>query len=163
MKSSQGMILIVFSLILSFIALLVMAQSESLFLFYKNLGQMIHIQSEIQLLEEEAIRLLKQKNNTCIVFAQGANEILHQLQSRSACCIMHEEKKYCYLLEDLGEFPCLRIKNKYLSHQWRITLSDNALRPLIIQIRYAEAVRPQQCLENQFRVIEEGVQSLRIL
>lgn len=61
MKSSQGMILIVFSLILNFIALLVMAQSESLFLFYKNLGQMIHIQSEIQFLEEEAIRLLKQK------------------------------------------------------------------------------------------------------
>ncbi|KTD45329.1 hypothetical protein Lqui_2800 [Legionella quinlivanii] len=163
MKSSQGMILIVFSLILNFIALLVMAQSESLFLFYKNLGQMIHIQSEIQFLEEEAIRLLKQKKSTCTVFNQGANEILHQLQSRSACCIRHEEQKYCYLLEDLGEFPCLRIKNKYKSHQWRITLSNDQLRPFIMQIRYAEATGSQQCLENQFRVIEEGVQSFRIL
>lgn len=62
MKNSfRGMILIIFSLTLSFMALLVMAHMESLFLFYKNMRQMIEIQGKYTTMETEAERFLKIK------------------------------------------------------------------------------------------------------
>ena len=109
-------------------------------------------------------RVLNDKN--CIHYGDSANQVLHQLMLNNKGCLWSIGKtKYRYIIEDLGDFPCLKLKNqrKLASHHVRISivlLTDDGNTASALQVRIIKSAGPADCIGKEHQV-KSGISSWR--
>lgn len=114
-----GFILLMTLLILAVISLLVLTSMHHVLLYYKAINKQEVFHDRFYQLEHIALQLVQQNKSLkqdCILHSDSANQVVQDLQNRKGCTLVNGFSQYQYILEELGEFPCLvvHIKGKNL-------------------------------------------------
>lgn len=158
MRKQQGIILLITLLLLSILSLLVLSQMQQLLLQHKAMHKLVDKQRTLENLEQQANRLLTD-NPACLIKQDNPEAAIRSLAGKQACSVQYDNKKYYYLIEDLGLFPCLPIQG-HTSQHWRITLATAGDRPACLQLRLARMAKGLSCQPGEaMRPIPAGIQS----
>lgn len=167
MNNQQGMILPSTLLIISLLALITLAQLQLFFLQIKATNQISFEKNIFKQLEKEASLLLVSKamQKECLIHKINANKVIQGLQHQQGCLVAIDNGSYRFMIEDMGIFPCLKIRvnhSFYASRHWRLTMiTDDAKHSL--QLRIAKKGPNQLCEQQDFIVMRPGVISWRYL
>lgn len=144
---------------------------QHLLVYYKAFNGIKEEQNQFYQMESVAMKLLEQANTTldlaCIKPEDNPNDILLRLKNNEACTFTKGNVNFRYLLEDLGEFPCLIIRKKekqYASKQIRVSIMEGKnthQSGAIMQIRRIISTVESSCAQGI--AVEEGVISWRYL
>ena len=118
----------------------------------------------------EAIAMQLANSNAdkdCIEYGDAANQVMSRLKKGEGCVLKVGSLKYRYVIENLGDFPCLRVKTnlgRFSTHHIRVSvllLSDEGPDSLI-QLRRLIPINLQPCIgeENQ---VNSGISSWRFI
>ncbi|WED42042.1 hypothetical protein [Legionella cardiaca] len=167
MMNQEGIVLLMTILILSLLSLLVLFEMQHIFLYYKGLNQIIEKRQNFYTLELGAQKLALQSwqyGQSCIRPEKDSKEIMHLLTTE-ACSFKEKNQVFLYLVEDLGEFPCLQSllnKRHYSTHHWRINVLMQKTGARLLQWRIARPIALLPCL-NKPNNIPLGLLSWRYL
>jgi hypothetical protein len=163
----QGMLMLTTILMLSIMSLLILTLLQGVLLYVKASHALVNRHQRFYQLEavEQVLRLslTNEIDNDCWVIDKNPNEIVHLLRLKNGCRQRILDKTYQYLIEDLGEQPCLRIASAHevrSSHHWLLTAAHTDPPLTIMQWRIAMAINLLAC-ETEVRMIPEGVISWR--
>ncbi|KGP62393.1 hypothetical protein EP47_13250 [Legionella norrlandica] len=170
-KQCSGFIFCMTLCIILVISLLVIIGMQQALAYYKVMNRQEKSHYNFYQLEHSAMNFvhfasLKKKN--CTLQDVGANEAIKRVINGECCAKNTDEYRYCYLIEDLGEFSCLLVAKqgqKYNSHHFRVTLlqngQDNSFG--IIQLRFIKLGSNLPVCSEEEIMIKEGVISWRYL
>lgn len=171
MRSSDGFILLMTLIMMSIMSLLVLTSMQHLLLYYKAFNSIKAEQNQFYQMESAAMQLVAPPNTeqglACIKTQDNPNDILELLKSNKGCTFTKGTFNFRYVLEDLGEFPCLIIhknEKKYASKQIRLSVMIPANKHqsgAIMQIRRIISAAKSSCVQGV--EVEEGVISWRYL
>lgn len=167
MKKESGFIFTVTLLMITVMSLLLLASMQHILLYHKAINRQEESHKNFYNLENVA-RQLSQKYvalfaPNCVIKEDSQNQILHKLLHHQGCSLSNEGLQYEYLIEDLGDFPCLiaRSKNRmYATHHQRLSIVQfDKGRPLsFLQIRLIAAGKLANCFVKE-HVIPIGISS----
>lgn len=171
MKKYKGFIFIVTLLMITVISLLSLASMQHILLYHKVINRQEESHKNFYNLEA-VTKQLSQKYMLLPVFdcvhqEDSPDHALYKLLHHQGCSITNEGLQYQYLIEDLGEFPCLVAlsKNrKYATHHRRLSIVQlEKGNPLsFLQVRLVSLGGDPNCLTNE-HVTPLGVSSWRYL
>lgn len=170
-KRTKGFILLMTLSLISIMSLLVLAGIQQAFFFHKAILMQEEQYQEFYELEALILNLAAKSSfsRSCIESGNSPNQVIQRLKQNDACIIKKENKKYLYLIEDLGTFPCLTINNfekKFSSHHLRISLLFSGdgfnIPDRILQIRVIRKETFLSCQDKEHWV-NAGVSSWRYL
>jgi hypothetical protein len=132
MKVKQkGMILITTLSMIIIITLLLLTQMQQIVLYAKAIGLQNESFKRMEQMEMVAKQLMNNPhlldNWSCIIEKDEANGILKQV--KKVGCKVEGNPNYQFLVEDLGIFDCIVIKQKnrlLSSHHYRVSLVDRS-------------------------------------
>lgn len=141
------------------ISLLGVTIMHHVLLFYKVVNRRERQHQDFYQMEYLARQLAETKfdHSDCMLYADQANTVIVKLKSNKGCTVQIKGIKYYYLIEELGDFPCMiAVKNEkhYSTHHRRVSLmlvsqdSPNSL----LQIRYFIAIPLQSCYGTRYDV-----------
>lgn len=160
----QGMVLFTSMMMLVILSLLILSLMQAFFLSVKASSALTKKHQAFYQLEAIANQLrasnLSMMDSRCMVQSKSPNEILMMLKHHAGCEYLEDDVSYRYLIEDLGEYPCLQINSAMGSHHWLISLAKTDSTFLPLQIRIAVGVEPTQC-DGSVIAIHAGVLSWR--
>lgn len=160
----QGMVLFTCMMMLAISSLLILSLMQAFFLYVKASAALAKRHQAFYQLEAFANQLrasnLSLMDSRCRVEDKNPNEVLSMLKNHVGCEHAEGEDTYRYLVEDLGEYPCLQINASMGSHHWLISIAriDSKFEPL--QIRVAVQVESIQC-DGRISYIHAGILSWR--
>jgi len=162
----QGTVLLTTIIIVSILAILILSMMQAVFLYLKASGHVVVHQQEFYQLEAAAqkIAAFDKPLAHCVVQKINPNDIMSQLLSDKGCVLMVGDQRYQYLIDDLGEYPCLNIaydKRIYGSHHWLISIATSE--SAILQIRLVKRAETPRCKQVEEREVHEGISSWRYL
>lgn len=166
-----GFILLMTLLILAVISLLVLNSMHHVLLYYKAINKQEVFHDRFYQLEHIALQLVQQNkslNPDCILHSDSANQVVQDLQNRKGCILVNGFSQYQYILEELGEFPCLvvHLRGKKLAtrHQ-RVTVVSmgNNIPISVIQMRVIHSARAIPCLRKKEHSVPLGISSWRYI
>ncbi|WP_165482638.1 hypothetical protein [Legionella gresilensis] len=170
----QGIILLTTGLVLSLVMLLLLAQIELINLHQKAQNQFIIRTQLLQHLENIAFQLIDKINHhnasslPCIIDKIDPNKVINLVKNQQVGCFITDNNyTYNYVVEDLGLFNCIRIKDHnggiYPTNQWRLTIALQEAQTSILQLRFANinSLKLKKC--KQPVIIESGILSWRNL
>lgn len=168
-RGDQGFIFLVTLLIISVISLLVLTSMQHILLYYKAINQQEGLHRSFYKLEAVALELGQrncsmQKYN-CVVHEDAPNQMMRNVLEHQGCSFENGALHYQYLIEDLGDFPCLitRFNGKKLAtHHTRVSVVhvENGAPVALLQIRLIVSGKPANCLSKE-RFINLGLSSWR--
>lgn len=167
----DGFILLMTLCIIFMMSLLLITCMQNALVYSKAVNQQEMLHQRFYQLEYQAIQIAQSPllHNKCLIQASDPNQVIGQLMHAEGCILKVGAEHYRYLVEDLGDFPCLQVQKKqgkYASHHTRISIavSSDALNTpeAVLQIRYINAALPQICPEDE-RVVMSGISSWRYL
>jgi hypothetical protein len=127
--ASKGFVLFTTILMLAMLTLLVLSLMQAVLLYVKAGNQLTHRHQAFYQLETAAHLLqlshLANHDFQCTVENKSPNEVIEHLKHHHGCEKVIGQEAYVYLLEDLGDFPCLQIELEHQiwsSHHWRLTV-----------------------------------------
>jgi hypothetical protein len=169
-KSNGGFIFLMTLCFILIISILLITSLQQILLYQKGLTQQEEQHQQFYQLEHLARQLSDYPNlaieKNCLLSEKSANQSIEELLDHKACSLVIQKKSYRYLLEDLGDFPCLVLhekRKKRASHHWRVSIvsfSDDESTASALQIRSIKASKTMTCTEEEHRV-NEGISSWR--
>ena len=167
MKQHAGFIFLMTLCTVAIISLLVLTCMQHILLYYKAINAIAHQHQQFNQLEAVARDLaFAQYSNLdpdCIEYRDAANQVIERLKKHQGCS---KGTQYRYLIEELGDFPCLVIQSqerKYSTHHRRVSvllLADDNSPESFIQIRHISAMNALSCAGTETEVTE-GISSWR--
>lgn len=167
MNKEKGFIFTITLLMITVISLLLLASMQHILLYYKVINRQEESHKNFYNLENVA-RQLSQKyvpvsTPNCVIKEESQNQVLHKLLHHQGCSLSNEGLQYEYLIEDLGDFPCLIAgsKNpKYATHHQRLSVVQlDKGRPLsFLQVRLIAVGKLANCFAKE-HVISIGISS----
>ncbi len=163
----RGLVLLTTVIMISILTLLILSLMQSVFLYIKVNNQVLRNHELLYQLEAVAYQLGKENyTSDCLLTNENPNQILELLLSRQGCFFRAENQQYIYLVNDLGLFPCLHIrdgKEIHSSHHWLITVMSPPPQQAVLQVRISKAVQAITCQASEMRMINKGLLSWRYL
>ncbi|OGV30952.1 MAG: hypothetical protein A3E88_00805 [Legionellales bacterium RIFCSPHIGHO2_12_FULL_35_11] len=162
-KKNNGFILLSTVIILSTILLLLLDFLKFLNLNIKLYNNIYINYQEFYLLENSAknisINIDKFALPKCVI----SNKINYYMQKEDllkiGCQYKYKNKDFAYLINDLGSFPCLKIKNKNVetgSYHWLVNIMINNR---ILTLRVAYPIKTPECTTLNSMIINSGILS----
>lgn len=158
----EGFVLLTTFLMLSLLALLVVANMKSVSLYFKMSNHLISSHQDFYRLEAVVNEIGISHLHDCVSSEQDPNRLLEQLRQVQGCDLALFHHTYHYIVSDLGISPCLQI-NLNSSHHWLISVIDVVLQSHSLQVRVALPEKQGICLEEKSRLITGGIVSWRHL
>ena len=167
MKQCNGFILLVTMIIIAVISLLILTSMQHILLYYKAINKQELLHRSFYQFEKVAYQLthsgFSSINRACIVYADSANQIIQNLLHHQGCSLSNSS--YYYLIEDLGEFPCLITNHKgrkYATHHQRISVMqmEEGIPSSFLQIRFISVGGTIACFTKEHS-IRLGISSWR--
>jgi hypothetical protein len=170
-KRSDGFILGMTLCVILVITLLILACMQHVLLLNKAMNRQEREHQVFYEIEDVAVQLAQTQFNQlekqCISHDKTANQAINMLFRNEGCSFKAGHNLYQYIIEDLGEFPCLVLHHndqKRSTHHSRITLlllsKEEYAVSKVVQIRYINASDLYTC-EGQEHVVFTGVSSWR--
>lgn len=167
--ANRGFVFPMTLVMLVIMILLTLSLMQSLFFYLKLTQQINKKHADFYALESTALRLAQsmkaKEGNECTMSMMDPNQMIEMLQIHQGCSYTHRNRRYEYLIDDLGLYPCLKIRTIHglnSSHHWLITvisLSDSS----ILQLRIAQPVKILSCDEKIEHMIHSGIMSWRLI
>lgn len=166
-SKQQGFILFTTLIVLSCIILVVLAHMQVALIFSKYLGQEKEQAEVFQHLEKTVELLLSQPaHQVCTSKSLDANIVIKKLAAKKGCQYSDAKYSYNYIIEDLGDYPCLKtiLSKKVYSTEHRLfSLLIWAKTPQLLQVRYLRAIADMTCDLPKPLFINIGLSSWRYL
>jgi hypothetical protein len=171
-KQSSGFIFLMTLCVILVISLLLITCLHHILLYHKALNQRELQHQHFYHLEDLAVELARASRVTnaesCIEHGDAANKVIQRLIDGQGCSFTDGQARYRYLIEDLGDFPCLVLSlQKHASHHIRITLlllADDENPASILQLRFIKPSAVIHChCAGEVRVVTEGISSWRYI
>ncbi len=162
-----GMVLLITVMMMSLLTLFILTLLQAVFLCVKVNHQVQETHQAFHQLEATASRLmLEGVNPECVFTNENPNHIIRLVSNHGGCSLTDNQHRYDYLMDDLGLYPCLKIRstNQLLSsHHWLITIASTSSKASILQLRIAKPDKVVACGEASEHLINAGVISWRYL
>ncbi|KTD31702.1 hypothetical protein Lmor_2578 [Legionella moravica] len=155
------------------ISLLILTNMQHVLLYSKALNRQEYQHQNFYQMEDILMWLTEIQtqhiDKDCFISEKGANKVIGQLVRDDGCLVDGDTLRYRYLIEDLGDFPCMVVekKGKLLStHHFRITLlqrsDEHNPASSVLQIRDIKAIASASCQGEAHRV-SAGISSWRYI
>lgn len=157
---SKGMILLTTIVMISILTMIVASLLQSVMLYIRSANQAIRYQKVFHQLEAMT-KNIDLSHSNCTVYNKNPNQLIAMLRMHQGCLVTDNQLSYEYLIEDLGNYPCLPIvidKQHYSSRQWYVTVSTPEL---MLQWRLAQVGSLSDCKGITSKPIHAGVMSWR--
>ncbi len=169
-KQCSGFIFLMTLSIILVISLLLITCMHQVLLYHKALNQQEQQHQNFYQLEELAVQLGNASRGViterCIEYGDAANEAIRSLINNQGCSLTDGQSKYRYIIEDLGDFPCLvPHQQKRSTHHIRVSLlsfSDNGTAASVLQLRIIQPSAVIGCSGEEHKVTT-GVSSWRYI
>lgn len=167
-KSASGFILLFTLLMILVVSLLVVTAMHYLLLYQKNMSRQEERHQVFYQMERTAMQLgVRKPNQDCVAYTDSANYALKKLFNHQGCSITLGRYQFRYWVEELGDDPCLVIRNRqgiYATHHRRVSLAltNTLYAGALLQIRMVSPVRSFACFD-ELREVQSGVVSWRYL
>lgn len=168
MKLRQsGMVLFFTLMLLSILSVLLLAQLSILLAHQKSMNQIRQRYETQHALETFAQGLLSEASlswkTSCMVSGDRLPNSIPEKLAKHGGCVAHQGRYAVYfLMESLGDFPCVQVIDKglpYSTRHWRLTvLTDNAE---ALQIRLVTPITYLACPSADVSLVREGIISWR--
>ena len=169
MKPQQGYILILTLCISAVLSLLMVSSLQHVLLYHNAANRQESSHQRFFQLEYAArklIKVTKKERDDCFYQHNLANLVIQQLINKKGCKLTINTTNYQYLVEDLGEYPCLVTVyrgNHRATHHFRVTILAESTQDKpssLIQIRVIKHSRQIECLGKRVNVAP-GISSWR--
>lgn len=171
-KQCGGFIFFMTLCIILVISVLLITCLHHVLLYHKALNkQELRHQSFYQL-EDLAGQLARSSHlaidKNCIELGDSANQVIQQLIHNEGCSLVVGQASYRYLIEDLGDFPCLVIHQEQSKHATRhlrvsvLLLADDENTASVLQLRFIKPSSAIDCPGAEYTVTP-GISSWRYL
>lgn len=156
--------------IVSLISVLVLSSMQQMLLYQRAMNKQEQAHQyfyDLERIIHYLIALPEKERISCVQHQDSANEVLHQVLKKEGCALKTDKANYHYVIEDLGNYPCLMINDKTTikaTHHFRFTVAqDKPLQPSsIMQVRVIQPVPLLQC-DSEVRYVDAGISSWRYL
>ncbi len=166
---SKGFVLFTTILMLAMLTLLVLSLMQAVLLYVKAGNELTKRHQAFYQLETVAHLLrfshLANQEAQCTVEEKPSHDVIEHLKHHHGCEKVMSQQAYLYLIEDLGDFPCLQIVLKHhtlSSHHWRLTVMSKARPYETLQLRFTNGVSLKRC-DGETLTIRKGIVSWRHL
>lgn len=164
----QGFILLVTLIMMSVMGLLLLGAMHQLQLVLHSSRERELAHQEFYQLEHLLRKRMSSsfKKTTCVFPQQDINWAWAELMQKKGCQLTGAAKEYYYLMEDLGDYPCLIVvdgKKKQATHHYRLAVASVSKNEklALLQIRFIEpAISASQCQKGTHQV-QPGISSWR--
>lgn len=170
--NNRGFIFFMTLCLISIMSALVLLCLQHLLLYHQVLNKQEEGHQRFYQLENIALQLINNPSLVmapeCIQWEDSANKAMEMLAAGKGCLLQVEGESYLYLLEDLGDFPCLILterKKKLTSHHLRLSLlleGRHGFSALGLQIRLIKSGGISKCKGRKHNVFS-GISSWRPL
>ena len=147
--------------------MIVFSMMQALYLYIKVSHRIAATHEALYQLELIAQKLpLEKIVDDCVFTGVDMNQMVDLIKAHQGCQWLENKKKYDYLIDDLGIFPCLPFlvdKTLVASHHWIITVSSAASLQAVLQLRIAKPSTIVRCDDRDAHPIEKGIISWRYL
>ncbi len=171
-RKSGGFILLMTLCVIIVMSALLITCLHHILLYHKALNTQEQQHQNFYQLEYIAKQLAHSSSVTaninCVETRDVANEVIQWLIKGDGCALTTGQEQYQYIIEDLGDFPCLifyRQQQKYASHHLRISvllLANEEHDSALLQLRFIKPTITGSCMGEENRV-SEGISSWRYL
>lgn len=166
-KSCEGFILWILLCFFALLSLLITTGLRHVLNYHQAMNKRELSHQHFYQLEYAMRIILKMPfSKNCIKPLQEDNQLLQVLRHQQGCFLKIEKKKYLYLIEELGDFPCLLVGDDIPSQHFRITLlseQEKSHTGSFLQIRWVQrATKGTRCLREK-KIIKEGLSSWRFI
>lgn len=172
-KRSHGFIFLMTLCTILVISMLLLTIMHQVLLYGKAINrQEIQHQHFYQI--EDTMRYLARLkpelvDRKCIINKKNGNKVIELLFKKEGCSLMNGGIQYQYLIEDLGEFPCLVVHQDELikaTRHNRISMLRRAddIHPMntVLQVRTIKVIDSLPCQSEEHRV-SPGISSWRYI
>ncbi len=149
-QSASGVILFTTLMLISLIALMVLAVLKSLNLFTQVNQTILENHQALYRLEAAAEGLIMTLSNSPAC--------------RSGCSSYFEQKIYYYTLHEAGEYPCLVIRegeHMYASHHWLVEMHAESAPQQRLSLHVATLGRLSRCKRTAREQLPKGILTWR--
>lgn len=157
---SRGFVLLLSLMMIFVISILACTCLQQVLLLQKTANSFEehhHRFHQMERIAHNLIRLdVRNQDKNCFLNTNNPVHALLVLKQKQGCFTSNQ--KYQYVLEDLGEYPCLKIGRRS-SHHYRVTLMSYHS---VLQIRYLKPIENIYCAQTQHQVTA-GISSWRYL
>lgn len=169
-KNCGGFILLLTILTTLVISMLSITGLHHILLYHKTLNKQKEHHQNFYELERVAANFMRSDSldKDCVETQDMANEAIKWLTQGKGCIVTWSQKRYLYLVEDLGVFPCqvMEQQKPKAAHHLRISLllldpKDNT-HPLL-QIRFIKPSTAAVHCSGQEHPVSEGISSWRYM
>ena len=164
------MVLLTTIMMIVILTMLVLTLMQAVCLYIKVNHSVVNNHESMYQLETVARTLAMSRQvmsfTDCLFTEANPNAIVAMLLNNQGCAITDNNRRYSYLIDDLGVFPCLKImfNNKVnSSHHLLITVASASPHMQILQVRVAKPMNDVGCELFEPREILAGIISWRYL
>lgn len=162
-KKQAGMIILTTVIMISILTILILSLMQSVFFYTKVSNHVVKRHHALYQFEAAAYHLIALSGSAeCLLTEENPNQLVDLLLQKKGCLLTAEHRRYYYLVDDLGLYPCLQSASGDSSHHWLYTIFspfDHA----VIQLRVARPASVLHCELSGVRHIKMGVISWRYL
>lgn len=167
----QGFILVMTLLMLFVISMLVMTCLQEVWLYHQAMNSRAEQHQSFYHMERIAMELAKSDlldiKGNCVIDGDQANHIWQTLKEHHGCSINVEQSQFKYLVEDLGDYPCLVAlvnHQEFMTHHHRVSVfSESGEKSTsLLQVRVINPASTKVCSQEPLSV-KLGVSSWRYL
>lgn len=168
-KQAQGFIFLMTLICTAVISVLIVTSMQHILLYYKAINKKEALHQHFYQLEEVAMQLAQTAFSAdtegCVSKKDSANQAIQKLVHHEGCSLKHGATRYQYLIEDLGEFPCLisfKKGQKKATRHRRVSIiqMEEEFPVSLLQLRFIALGSVANCLETE-RTVSLGVSSWR--
>lgn len=165
--ANQGFIFFLTLSLLSMMSLLLLTSMAHVLLYHKIINKLDERNRDFYALEQVVLKLsqIPFDDNSCVMPAIGANKTLSLISQNARCSLSENNRRYQYVIEDLGIVPCLITVAKETSHHRRITVGVRSEegRLALLQVRVIQATPAASQCSGMAQTIKPGISSWRYL
>lgn len=165
---ASGFIFMLTLSVITIISLLLLSAMQQLMLYQRSASAQQFAHQGFYQLEDVAAQLINSSgiDEACVKSQDKADDIIQLMLNHQGCSLVSGQSHYRYFFEDLGNFPCLVLKDEggtRATHHLRLSLlSDDDKPPKILQIRVIQKGAPSTCSRALHEVLL-GVSSWRYI
>ncbi|MBL7479452.1 hypothetical protein [Legionella bononiensis] len=172
-RRCDGFILLMTLCTISVISLLILTCIQHVFLYSRALNRQEYQHQNFYQMEDTLMQLTELQlhliDRECIIPRKGADKVIGKLAKNEGCLVPGGDKRYRYLMEDLGDFPCVvtQKEGKLLSTRHiRITLLQSPDEynptPSVLQVRNIKDIPSESC-HGELHQVSTGISSWRYI
>ncbi|BCA96299.1 hypothetical protein TUM19329_26600 [Legionella antarctica] len=169
-KQYSGFIFLMTLCVILVISSLLITCLHHVLLYHKALNQQEQQHQNFYQLEALALQLARASKvaiaDNCIEHGDAANEVIQRLINNQGCSLIDGQSQYRYIIEDLGDFPCLVLHDhKHATRHNRVSLlllGENGNTVSVLQLRMIKPSAVMGCSGGEHEVTT-GIGSWRYI